>query len=362
MEISKDIGDLYKKTTETLRRYKDDGINVIGYTCSYVPEELIISGGLQPYRIPNVGAETSALTPSFVCSSASNMLENMLKLEDLFSGYVVAHTCDPMWRLFDILKKKIRKPLFFLRVPHNTGNSLSLDFFKTELSRFQAFLERHFEVMIDDSALSDAIATCNESRDLLRNIYMLNSRGKYRISGFDRLALVLACMWMPKRKFNSIAKRWNPTNDKNRSSTRLHLTGTSVFDLNIIKTIEESGGFVASDDLCTGSRYFWLDVENINDPISSLSERYLKRPPCPSQNPLAKRLEHIRYFISKFQVQGVVILAKRFCDPILYDNVHIGNMLTKDGIPTIVIEYEDSTQEIGRIKSRVEAFIESVGD
>ena len=126
--------------------------------------------------------------------------------------------------------------------------------------------------------------------------------------------------------------------------------------------MEESGGFVASDDLCTGSRYFWANVENTDDPILALSERYLKRPPCPSQNPLADRLEHIRYFVNEFKVQGVVTLATKFCDPILFDSVHIGNMLAKDEIPTIVIEYEDSTQEMGRIKSRIEAFIESMGD
>jgi benzoyl-CoA reductase subunit C len=362
MKIPKDIGDLYQRPMEILKRYKDSEINVIGHTCSYVPEELMISAGLQPYRIPNIGAKPSALIPSFVCPSASNTLENILEFEDLFSGFVVAHTCDPMWRLYDILKKKTSKPVFFLRVPHNTGNALSLGFFKMELSRFRTFLETHFDTKIDDSELSDSIETCNESRDLLRNSYMLNNGGQYKSSGFDRLALVLACMWMPKSEFNTKAKRLSPANDESHSGLRLHLTGTAVFDLDIIKMMEESGGFVASDDLCTGSRYFWANVENTGDPILALSERYLKRIPCPSQNPLAERLEHIRYLVNKFKVQGVVTLATRFCDPILYDSVHIGNMLAKDEIPTIVIEYEDSTQEMGRIKSRIEAFIESIGD
>ncbi|NIQ07006.1 MAG: 2-hydroxyacyl-CoA dehydratase, partial [Candidatus Korarchaeota archaeon] len=52
---------------------------------------------------------------------------------------------------------------------------------------------------------------------------------------------------------------------------------------------------------------------------------------------------------------GVITFTKRFCDPILYDTVHIRNMLEKEGIPSIVIDYENSVQEIGRIKTRVEA-------
>jgi benzoyl-CoA reductase/2-hydroxyglutaryl-CoA dehydratase subunit BcrC/BadD/HgdB len=35
-------------------------------------------------------------------------------------------------------------------------------------------------------------------------------------------------------------------------------------------------------------------------------------------------------------------------------------MLDKEGIPSIVIDYENSVQEIGRIRTRIEAFVESL--
>jgi benzoyl-CoA reductase/2-hydroxyglutaryl-CoA dehydratase subunit BcrC/BadD/HgdB len=57
----------------------------------------------------------------------------------------------------------------------------------------------------------------------------------------------------------------------------------------------------------------------------------------------------------------VITFTERFCDPTLYDSVHLRDMLIKDGIPITVIDYENPTQEIGRIKTRVEAFIESMG-
>ena len=361
MKIPKGIRDLCRNPTALLSRYKDSGVKVIGYTCSYVPEELIISAGLQPYRVPNIGANISALTPSFVCSFASATLENMLRLEDFFSGFVIAHTCDPMWRLYDILKKKISKPLFLLRVPHNTDNELSLDFFRMELIRFKKFLEKNFEAKINHDALFSSIELCNESRDLLKSIYVLNSGGKCKINAFDRFHLVLASMWMPKQEYNAQIKALNFNNGETYGNVRLHLNGTAIYDLDLIKTIEESGGFAASDDLCTGSRYFWSNVEKSQDPISALARRYLKRTPCPSQSPLEQRLEYINFMIKEFKVQGVITFAERFCDPILYDSVHIRNMLTKNGIPTMVIDYENPAQEIARIKTRVEAFIESIG-
>lgn len=360
MKVPSDIHDLCKNPAAILSQYRDSGVKVIGYTCSYVPEELVIAAGLQPYRISNIGADVSALTPSFVCAFASAVLENALRLEDLFSGFVLAHTCDPMWRLYDILKKKISKPLFLLRVPHDTDNELSLGFFRAELIRFKEFLEENFDATIDETKLASSIELCNQNRNLLKSIYMPNSNGKYKINASDRLHLVLASMWMPKQECNAKIKELGLNNSELYQKVRVHVNGTAIYDLSLIKAIEESGGFVASDDLCTGSRYFWDNVEKSQESMSALASRYLKRTACPSQCPLEKRLEFIDFMIRQFKAKGVITFAEKFCDPVLYDSVHIKNMLNKNGIPAMVVDYENPAQEIGRIRTRVEAFIESL--
>jgi benzoyl-CoA reductase subunit C len=360
MTVPDDISDSCKNPTGIPSHYKNIGVKVLGYTCSYVPEELIISAGLQPYRIPNIGANVSPLTPSFVCPFASAVLENTLKNEEYFSGFIVAHTCDPMWRLYDILKKKTSKPIFLLRVPHNTEDDLSLEFFKKELYRLKNFLEENFEVKIGDHALLEAIILCNENRNLLKSIFMSNNEGKYISDGSDRFQLTIASMWMPKAELNTKIRAWKPS-VKKTGKIRLHLNGTAIYDLNLIKAVEDSGGFIASDDLCTGSRYFWNNVEDSGEPLSAIAYRYLKRTPCPPQSPIESRLEYINFMVKSFKVHGVITFTERFCDPTLYDSVHLRDMLIKDGIPITVIDYENPTQEIGRIKTRVEAFIESMG-
>lgn len=360
MTVPNDISDLCKNPTKILSHYKDIGVKVLGYTCSYVPEELIISAGLQPYRIPNIGANTSPLTPSFVCPFASAVLEIALKHENYFSGFIVAHTCDPMWRLYDILKKKTSKPIFLLRVPHNTDEDLSLEFFKKELFRLKNFLEK-FGVKVGDDALFEAIRLCNENKGLLKSIYMLNNEGRYASDALERFQLTIASMWMPKTELNAKIRAWKP-NSTGEGKVRLHLNGTVIYDLNLIKAIEESGGFIASDDLCTGSRYFWNNVEDSDEPLSAIANRYLKRTPCPPQSPIESRLEYINFMVKNFKAHGVITFTERFCDPTLYDSVHLKEMLIKEGLPATVIDYENPSQELGRIKTRVEAFIESIGD
>ncbi len=360
MSIS--ISDMCKNPEKLLEKYEDSGVKVLGYSCSYVPEELIISGGLQPFRLPNIGASTSKLTPTFICQFASAVLENILKFEEIFCGFIVAHTCDPMWRLYDIVKKKIKKPVFFLRVPHNTEGELSIDFFGKELLRLKKFLKENFNAEVSNDALLDAIEICNMNRSLLKEIYTLNSDGKCCVDGFNRLQLTIASMWMPKDEINTQIKALNfKSNVAGSNKARLHVSGTAIYDLNMMKCIEDSGCFVVSDDLCTGSRYFWSNVENYHgNPIYALAKRYIQRTPCPSHSPLQNRLHYIEFMIERFKAQGVLIIANKFCDPMLYDAVHIRDALAKRNTPTILIDYENFEQEAGRIKTRVEAFIETL--
>ncbi|MHA1833145.1 MAG: 2-hydroxyacyl-CoA dehydratase subunit D [Candidatus Baldrarchaeia archaeon] len=361
MTVPEDISELCANPATILEQYKNSGVKVFGYTCSYVPEELILSAGFQPYRISNIGVNSSALVPSFVCPFSGAVLENILRHEDYFRGFIVAQTCDPMWRLYDILKKKTAKPIFLLRVPHNTDNEASLEFFKKEFDRLKIFLEENSGDSIDDEKLFKAIQVCNENRSLLKNIYISNKDGKCSINAMDRFQLTLASMWIPKSEVNAKIKECKFDSPPS-SNVRLHLNGTAVYDLNLLKIVEECGGFIASDDLCTGSRYFWDNVENTEDPIQGLTNRYLKRTPCAPQGPLESRLEYISFMVKEFKALGVITFTERFCDPILYDSVHLRNNLKKEGMPTTIIDYENPAQEIGRIKTRVEAFIESLGD
>lgn len=357
------ISDLCRNPIKLLEKYKDSGINLLGYLCSYVPEELIISAGLQPYRIPNLQSNPSPLTPTFICQFASAVLENILKLEDFFSGFILVHTCDPMWRLYDILKKKVKKPVFFLRAPHNTESEISTDFFKMELLQLQKFLTKNFEVEVSIQTLSEAIQICNENRSLLKKIYLMNADGRYCIKAQDRFKLVLASMWLPKKDINAQIKAKaldHKSDNVEKNKVRLHINGTAIYDLNLFKIVEDAGCFIASDDLCTGSRYFWDNVEESEDPIYALARRYIQKTPCPSHSPLKKRLNYLDFMIEKFKVQGALTITGRFCDPMLYDAVHIKDMLVKNNVPTMLIDYENLEQETGRIKARVEAFIESL--
>jgi benzoyl-CoA reductase subunit C len=366
MEAVEGLQSLRLDPFQVLEQHVDSGTKVVGYTCSYVPEEIIISAGFQPFRVPDIDSPdelgNADLMPSFVCQSCSSVLRNILRSEEYFDGFVIAHTCDPMWRAYDILKKKLAKPVFLLRIPHDTANESALRFFKQELSRLRNFCQTEFGAKIDDDSLGQAIDVCNENRSLLKGIYLSNAQGRHSIDSVDRLQITLASMWMPKSRCNAVLRALDSDTRKHDEEIRLHMSGTTLYDLSIVRTIEDQRGYVASDDLCTGSRYFWENVVKSEDLDSALAQRYLRKTPCPCNAPLQDRLEYIETMIKTFNVQGLITLTNRFCDPMLFDYVHIKSLLLRLGIPLLTLDYENVAREINRLKVRVEAFLEALGD
>jgi benzoyl-CoA reductase subunit C len=56
---------------------------------------------------------------------------------------------------------------------------------------------------------------------------------------------------------------------------RIFVWGNEIDDIAFIKLIEESGAYVVMDDLCTGTRFFWDDVPETNDPLDGIVSRYI---------------------------------------------------------------------------------------
>ncbi|MCK7466706.1 MAG: hypothetical protein MZU91_00210 [Desulfosudis oleivorans] len=44
LEVGKTLGNRF------VRQWKEEGRQVVGFTCSYVPEEIIHAGGMLPFR------------------------------------------------------------------------------------------------------------------------------------------------------------------------------------------------------------------------------------------------------------------------------------------------------------------------
>ena len=143
-----------------------------------------------------------------------------------------------------------------------------------------------------------------------------------------------------------------------REGPRVLISGSIMDNPRIIELIEQSGAIVVGDDLCTGTRQFWQLVEPDGEPLAALSRYYLSRTPCPRMKDAQKRFEHVFRLIDDFRVDGVIFYTLKFCDPFLYDVPVLKDQLAARGIPGLILEGDYTPGTLGRVKTRIEAFVE----
>jgi benzoyl-CoA reductase subunit C len=129
-----------------------------------------------------------------------------------------------------------------------------------------------------------------------------------------------------------------------------------------MRLVEESGANVVMDDLCTGSRFFWQDVDPSKGAIPGLAERYLGIT-CPRTyrpGKAAQRFSYLGDFIREWKVQGVILYTIRFCDTNQLDAPEMKDYIQSLGLPVLFLEDTYITSPLGQWKTRVEAFLETI--
>ena len=361
-------------TNPYIERWKEKGGKVIGYYCTYVPEEIIHAAGMLPYRMRATGSTNSELGDLYAshltCTFCRHSLDQAMRGEYKFlDGLVALFSCDHIRRMFDAWRYgKIDLPHspFYLRclsVPFKV-DAPAVDWMAGELDRFKRSLEDHFQVTITNEALRQSIKTCNEKRRLLRSLYELRKKEAPPVTGAETLAIVIAGSSMPVEEFNQLLKQMldelKGQDGFSDYRARLLLAGGELEDPAYIRLIEELGGLVVTDFLCFGVRDFWDLVEEDSEPIAALAKRYIQRVSCPRMIDHPRRDKFLRDLVKEFKVDGVIIQRLKFCDNWGCEGTMTQWEAKKDGIPCMMLEREYLMSAVGQMRTRVQAFLETI--
>jgi len=349
---------------------KASGKKIIGYTCSYTPEEVIMAAGAHPLRLFGTKQNISladAHLQSYCCSVVRGILEEGLSGRiDMLDGMVFPHTCDSMQRLSDIWRMNI--PFGFhldITLPAKLDTASAKDYMKSVLKQFQDDLGQKLKVEISGEALQKAITNTNAIRQSIRAIYDIRNLYPRLLPGEDLYNIVRASMIMDRDELATMlaetaaelkkrAEGAKPTTEK-----RIMLAGGMCNQPDVYAMIEESGGAIVWDDFCTGARYFTGLTDALGDPLSGISERLLNRVVCPAKHAdLDGRAKHIINLVKEKNARGVIFLLFKFCDPHAFDYPYLKERLDEAGIPLMIAEVDDSLPAGGQLKTRFEAFLE----
>jgi len=371
-----EILDKLVEVSSTLRNsyideWKKQGKKIIGYTCTYAPEEIIHAAGILPYRIRGVTctgtSNADIYMGRFNCSFCRAVLElGITGAYDFLDGFCYLNGCDHIRRVYDNWVRIVKIPFHhFLPVPHVLTED-GFKFYMEEVERFKEHIEQHFGVKITDEKLRESINVYNESRELLEKLYNLRAKENPPINGAQSLSIVAAASAMPREDFNimlaSLLKELENSGGIRDYDARLMIVGSELDQPSLIEIIEDLGGLVVTDSLCFGTRQFKGLVSGEGDPLEAVAKRYYYHNPCPRMlREYPKKLGFVRELAEKARVDGVIFEKIAFCDPHGVDNVMISKELEEENIPTLILERDYLISDVGRFRTRVQAFLERIG-
>ena len=329
--------------------WKREGKRVVGYVCSYLPEEILCAADILPYRITGQGCEDTSLADTYLarvnCTFARCCLENALSGRYGFlDGAVFVNGCDHIRRAYDNWKahEEKRPFMYILPVPHLTSKEAT-DWFRQEVLSFREAVEDHFGIQIPDERLSGAVATYNETRRLVRRLYDQQAGESPPITGAQMLKVLSAATRMPRDRFNQIladlleeAASAGGTGD---GKIRLMIAGSMMDEVDLVETVEDLGAIVVADTLCIGSRTYWDLTDETKAPMEALADRYLQHVPCPRMyGQYGQRLAFLKEQAERAKVDGVILEQIKFCDLHGTDNSLLKRDLEQEDIPVLELE------------------------
>ncbi|MCX6159324.1 MAG: 2-hydroxyacyl-CoA dehydratase family protein [Ignavibacteriae bacterium] len=358
-----------------IENWKKQGGKVIGYFCPVIPEEVFIAGGILPFRMRGTGSTTTDSADVYLkpvnCGFPRHTFNQALIGEyDFLDGLVVNTCCDTIMRLaVDWEHAGIKTPFIYSLDNAHAGGEAMVGHFRNQLQKMKDAVEKYFNVEITEQKLQDAIKLCNETKLLQQKLYELRKLPNPPITGSETVAVMVAGSSMPKEQYNKDLKTLldelgNVNTDK-KYSARLMIIGCGHDDTLLCDIIEELGAVVVTDQTCFGSRVMIKTIsEEGDDPLMSIAGYLvLDVPYCPKTIGTHPERKQFTMGLAKdYKVDGAVGQCFISCDPWAAELYLLKSEFQEAGIPFIWFEREYIPDLIGQLKTRVEAFIETINN
>jgi benzoyl-CoA reductase/2-hydroxyglutaryl-CoA dehydratase subunit BcrC/BadD/HgdB len=373
------ISEAHGLRIEELMETKQKGNKVIGTFCVYVPEELILGVGGTCVGLC-AGAEigideaekvlprnTCALIKSFMGFKLAGLCP-YIQASDLVVGET---TCDGKKKAYEILDDY--KETYVMEIPQMKAER-DRTLWRGEVIRFKEKVEEITGRKITAEGLRQGIKIVNEKRKALQRLSQIRRTIPSPISGLDALLVnQIAFYDDPIRFTKNINALCDELEDRVKKGVgvtkngipRILISGSPMALPNweIPFVVETSGAIVVAEESCVGERSTRDLVDEtgrtLDDMIGAITDRYMKID-CACFTPNEERMDHVIELAKDFKVNGVIHYSIQFCTPYSVEAYKVEKALQQIGIPILKIESDYGTEDIGQLKTRIEAFLEMV--
>ena len=153
---------------------------------------------------------------------------------------------------------------------------------------------------------------------------------------------------------------------KNPYRARVVVVGSEVDDIDFIKLVEDTGAYVCADRFCYGSfpGRDPITLTDDEDALTQICRQYMNRAQCPRYMDMPKMLgrrEYVNSLAKEYAADGIIYEQIKFCDPWAYERMLGSHILNDDyGYPVLSVDRPYNIASSGQMRTRVQAFVESM--
>jgi benzoyl-CoA reductase/2-hydroxyglutaryl-CoA dehydratase subunit BcrC/BadD/HgdB len=384
MQYFDEIANFFGQREKELRAAKENGKKVIGYFCMFAPVELILAADAIPVRV-NSGWYDAAkvgdrVVPVEVCPVVRSTIgAKMIGLSpylELSDALISVLTCDGMTKLGEILSDY--KPVWTMTLPRMKDSDQSLRFWSEEIKTVKGQIEELTGNKITRKKLKSAIELVQKATKVFRRLQELR-RGPPVIMGRDVMLVNQTFMWDDISRWTEKAEALCDALEKRvrekiwacpPDTPRVMVTGTPMIwpdNWKLPSLVEEATpqGVIVADELCSGERLLYdpvgVDEWSMDDMLKAIAERYLMASTCPcftSKDGNEDRINWLLNKVKEWKVNGVIYYVVRGCMLYAMEYTRVKKVLDKINVPVYYLDTEYTREDVGQMKTRVEAFLE----
>lgn len=381
---------LQEANNDLVKQAKAEGKRAIGYTCYFMPEVLLDLPGCFSVRLraPRCTSPDIATyyMSSRVCHYARSLLERALEGGfNFLDAQMATETCTGTCRFQEHLQQKHLDSVKDMRIIDN--DDFFCEFsdvpFKNNENGYQHFrgqlqahvlepLHEHFGIDISNEAIMKAVEQHNEVCRLINEIGDYRKLDNPTITGYEFHVINLVTLVCPKelilpylRETAEELKTREP-DMKWPFRCKVVLAGSENDDPDFTKLIENCGAEVVCDRYCYGAveSRIPIEIKEGDDPLYVIARHYLETSNCPRfmpQDEMRARKRRIAELAKEYHADGVIVASNKFCEYWSYERVIDTVVLPRDfGLPVCSIEKEYINSASGQLRTRFQAFVESV--
>ena len=373
---------LQEAHNELVTQAISEGMHPLGYNCYYIPETLLNLPGCFSSRLRAPRCVSTDIASYYMttrnCPYVRSILERAIEggynyLEALFG----AESCAAMERMEEhfVLINPVKNEKFFSTIidPPMKGDENNLKYYKAQLQlKVVDKLRDELGVDVSEEAMKKAIEDHNEISRVITEIGDFRKLSNPPITGYEFHVIQLVSqvcphyLILPYLQETLEELKTREPEPKFPFRARVALVGSEVDDPGFTKLIESCGAMVVADRYCFGSfpSREQIVIQQGETAFDAICRHYLHWNQCArfmDGMKIDQRHSEVKRLVDEFKADGVIYENMKFCEFWSYEKVLASHIFVNElHIPTCTIEKEYALGAVGQLRTRFQAFIESL--